>query len=668
MSWPGLVHGDVYEFQVRAENAGGRGPESNTVSVRSLGGLPAPPSGLTATPGNSKVVLSWTPSPTAGVYYWVYYRDTMNWGNFRRLDAPFSATTATLDLLTNGVTYEFKVAATNWAGDSATTPVVSARPLPPVPGAASLTAIAGNGEVGLGWNAVEHATYFWVEYRDITAGQGGFQRLPLHVSTWAHTVKPLTNGHEYEFRVISGNVAGESGPSNTVRARPLPPPPAAPSNLRAVAGNGQVSLTWNPSPSGPVYYWVYFRPQGHSSWYFFQYPASGTSFTATGLLNGFTYEFRVTAANLGGQSPPSNVVGARPFQPLPTAPSNLRVTAGDGQATLNWNPSPSGPVYYWVYFKPEGHNDWYYYQLPASGTSFTATGLLNGFHYSFRVTAANAAGQSPPTNEVTVRPMPPAPSAPTGFKAVAERDTSRIILSWNSQPTPGVQYSVEVRNHTFDGPWLPWTSTTATAIAFQNSLHGVVWSFRVVARNMSGSAGTFSVDEVANPWVYSNWAPSYGMNDINGANNAAWGIAVGAECAVSFRQKVCFGRSPGFNQPATVGDYAFTPLSKDDLNKRLKCEAVQNASLRYSHGPWAFENVGQNLLRHEQIHSMQEGGFPSFYNLFLPAYIAESVQSLISTGDPALDNAFEINANLYWGNYLGPYGGKDNCMYPSSWD
>ncbi|MEV6241002.1 fibronectin type III domain-containing protein [Lentzea sp. NPDC051838] len=660
MSWDGLRHGDVYEFYVRAENAGGLGPQSNTVSVTALGGLPEPPPSLTATPGNGRVVLNWPASPTPNVFYWVFHRNASKGEGFRKIEIPFSSTTATMEPLTNGDTYEFKVAATNSAGDSRHTAVVSARPLPPVPGAASLTAIAGNGEVGLGWNAVEHATYFWVEYRDITAGQAGFQRLPLPVTSWAHTVKPLANGHQYEFRVISGNVAGESGPSNAVRATPLPPPPAAPSNLRAVAGNGQVSLTWNPSPSGPVYYWVYFRPQGHSAWYYFQYPASGTSFTATGLLNGFNYEFRVTAANLGGQSPPSNVVSARPFLPLPAAPSNLRVTAGDRQASLTWNPSPSGPVYYWVYFRPEGHNDWYYYQLPASGTSFTATGLLNGFNYSFRVTAANAAGQSPPTNEVTVKPLPPLPTKPTGLTATADRDSSRIWLRWNPSQGTGITYSVEMRNYSHNGPWYPYEVVDDTDTVFDPESHSMVWEFRVVARNMAGGVPSDLVREANHPWL--NWgaAPSYGRNASNGANNAARYLFADLGCSASFQQMVCFHRSPGLRQPATVGDYAFYPYSKDRLNLRLRCEAFANASLRRSHGDEVVESQGQDLLRHEAIHSMQEGGYLMFAQ-FLAQYGFVSKLSEVATGNPWEANPFEIAAGLHRGNYYAPIGGVTDC-------
>jgi fibronectin type 3 domain-containing protein len=660
LSWEGLRDSHVYEFQVRAENAGGLGPASNTVSITSRGGLPAPPTNLTASPGNGRVVLNWTASPTGSVYYWVYYRDASIGEGFRKLDVPFGSPTATLEPLTNGHTYEFKVSATNSAGDSKTTPVVSARPLPPRPAAASLTAIAGNGEVGLGWNAVEHATYFWVEYRDTTAGQVGWQRLPLPVQAWAHTVKPLANGHRYEFRAISGNVAGESGASNVVAATPVPPPPAAPSNLRAVAGDKKVTLTWNASPSGPVYYWVYFRPQGHSQWYYFQYPASGTSFTATGLMNGFNYEFRVTAANLGGQSPPSNVVSAKPFQPLPSAPGGLSVTAGDGRASLSWGPS-SGADYYWVYFQPQGQTTWFYFPNPVHGTSFNATGLLNGYNYSFYVRGANEAGQGNASNTVTVKPLPPLPVAPAWISASAERDTAKVNIQWGASPTAGVLYSLEYRNASDNGAWYPMSTTNRTSDYLHQRPVGVKWEFRVSMSNMAGKVYSPVASAVSNVWMPDfqyNW-----QNIGNGSNAAAYLMVqkFGLECATSNRQRVCFGFSPTVTgQPITIGDYFFFPQNKERLNRLITCEAEQKIDVRGRFGAGTAENYSHQLLKHEAVHTWQTTFFSS-YGSFMSAYAIASAYSWKLTGNAWQANTFETQANLYWGGYLGPYGGTRDC-------
>nr|WP_170067949.1 fibronectin type III domain-containing protein [Lentzea guizhouensis] len=662
MSWPGLVHGHRYEFFVRAENAGGLGSQSGTVQVTALGGLPQPPSGLTATAGNAQVVLNWTASPTADVYYWVYYRNAFGTDGWRKLDLPFSATTATIGSLTNGQTYEFKIAATNWAGDSRATAVVSSRPLPPVPALAALTAIAGNNEVGLGWNAVEHATYFWVEYR--TAGSSaGWTRLDLPATTWATTVRPLANGTEYEFRVISGNVAGESAASNVVRARPVPPAPAAPGNLRAVAGTKQVALTWNASPTGSVYYWVYYRPAGHANWYYFTYPASGTSFTATGLLNGFAYEFRVTAANLGGQSPPSNVVSATPFQPLPSAPGNLVATAGDRTATLSWNAS-SGADHYWVYFKPEGHNDWYYFQNPVYGTNYVATNLLNGFNYSFMVRAANEGGQSAQSNVVTVKPLPPAPIAPSRVDAWAERTTARVFVSWPASPTPGAVYNVEYRNASEDGWWLPLTTTNGTTAEIWRRPAGVVWQIRVKVRNLAGEATSPLGQSASNIWLQD--VDSWGNNWSNGGNLLGSNVAdaMNTPCYEGRWQTICFGWGAN-GRPVTYGDYFFFPGGLDAFNRLTQCEAIERLRMRNQYGVVLSELHSHNLPQHERVHSWQSGTYDLFGNYVLD-YV-KAVNYSMENSPSKTDwewNAFEIQANLVWGHYRNPpYSGYGGCTY-----
>ena len=659
-SWEGLQDSHVYEFQVRGENAAGLGPASNTVQVTSHGGLPAPPTNLTASPGNGKVVLNWTASPTADVYYWVYYRDATTGERFKKLELPVNGTSFSVSPLTNGHTYEFKIAATNWAGDSRSTAVVNARPLPPVPAAASLTAIAGNGEVGLGWNAVDQATDFWVEYRDVTAGQGNFQRLPYPVQGWALTVKPLANGHRYEFRVFSANVAGQSGPSNVVAAMPVPPPPAAPSNLRATAGNGQVSLTWNASPTPPVYYWVYYRPQGQSEWYYFNYPASGTSFTATGLLNNFSYEFKVTAANLGGQSPASNVVSAKPFLPLPAAPTNLSVTAGDKQATLTWNMNnPAGAAWYWIYFQPQGQSGWYYYAQPAGKSPVTVFNLLNGFNYSFKVTAANASGQTIATNVFTVRPMPPFPVAPTLW-ANPEADSSVVDVAWSSSPTPDVKYTLEYRNLSAGEGWGRYRDVTGSRTAVINEYPvGVLWEIRVSVSNMAGTASSFSSIVASNTWT--GTFQHFWQNDYNKANSLALSVIAARRlpCSTGLRQVVCFGWGIG-TRPVTYGDYLFYPFSKNDLNNLTACEARQHQQLSATHDFYTVNQKGYNLLAHEGTHTVQMAGYGDF-GTYAKYYGAGAVASWALYQNDWQGNPFEINANLWWGHYYGPYDGSQRC-------
>ncbi len=95
----------------------------------------------------------------------------------------------------------------------------------------------------------------------------------------------------------------------------LPEPPQAP--VARQTGPGQVTLSWQPSPSdGGVLlghpataYKVYTSPDGFA--WGDGVVVNGTSYTLSGLPEGTTLFFRVTGLNAGGESFPTPVVGVR---------------------------------------------------------------------------------------------------------------------------------------------------------------------------------------------------------------------------------------------------------------------------------------------------------------------------------------------------------------------
>ena len=92
--------------------------------------------------------------------------------------------------------------------------------------------------------------------------------------------------------------------------------PSAPTNLTAVAGNKQVSLTWSASMSATSYN-VYTATTSGGPYTKVGF-TSTTTYTITGLKNGtpyyfpITYYFVVTAVNIAGESKHSNEVSATP--------------------------------------------------------------------------------------------------------------------------------------------------------------------------------------------------------------------------------------------------------------------------------------------------------------------------------------------------------------------
>jgi hypothetical protein len=188
--------------------------------------------------------------------------------------------------------------------------------------------------------------------------------------------------------------------------------PQAPNSLGAVAGNAQVFLLWA-APANTTSYNLYYSTTTGVT------PANGTkvtgittsSYTQTGLTNGTTYYFIVTAVNANGESAPSSQASATPNIPAvagagaPIAPSALSAAAGNSQVSVLWALSPGATSYNLYYSTATG-------VTPANGTrvagitsnTYTQLGLTNGTPYYFIVTAVNASGESAASVEASATP------------------------------------------------------------------------------------------------------------------------------------------------------------------------------------------------------------------------------------------------------------------------
>jgi GH35 family endo-1,4-beta-xylanase len=113
-------------------------------------------------------------------------------------------------------------------------------------------------------------------------------------------------------------------------------PPPAPTGLVATAGNAQVQLSWNAS-TGATGYNVK-RSTTSGGPYTTIATVTTTSFTNTGLTNGTTFFYVVSATNSNGESANSSQVSATPTAPnftLSANPSSLTVNLGaSGTSTI----------------------------------------------------------------------------------------------------------------------------------------------------------------------------------------------------------------------------------------------------------------------------------------------------------------------------------------------
>src|SRR5215469_412653 len=130
------------------------------------GSAPSAPTGLTASPGNAVVSLSWAASSGATGYY--VKRSTTS-GTEAQIASVTAATYADASV-TNGTTYYYVVSAYSTYGTSRNSNEVSAMPSAPPSGAPTgLIATASNAQVALAWNASTGAPSYNVK-RSPTSG------------------------------------------------------------------------------------------------------------------------------------------------------------------------------------------------------------------------------------------------------------------------------------------------------------------------------------------------------------------------------------------------------------------------------------------------------------------------------------------------------------------
>jgi subtilisin family serine protease/fibronectin type 3 domain-containing protein len=404
----GLLLGHTYDYRVSAVNSGGEGPQSTT--ARGTSRLAAPTNLTARATGDGRAQLAWT-GPGPDVWYWIYHRDASAGQGFQRATYPVAGTSHVMDNLVAGHVYEFKVSAAAGGGEGPASAVASMTSYGGTPGVPTLTANAGDGWAHLAWSAPEPNLFYWIYRRCVGCGENGFSKLPYPTDKTSFTDQGLANGFAYEYRVAAENIHGVGGLSNIVRVKPLPPLPNAPGNLTASAGNGRVTLSWS-SPGPNMWYYVYRRCvecgasfNNSNRWLV----TNGTTWTDTIALNGYTWEYKVTALNAAGEGPASRTVWAKPLPPPPPAPGGLRVQAtGESSVHLSWNSSGPG-VMYWIYVNKSPNSHFYRMPYPVSNT-YAALTFTTGHIYSFYVTAVNVNPQESPRSDIVmVRLSPPLP-------------------------------------------------------------------------------------------------------------------------------------------------------------------------------------------------------------------------------------------------------------------
>lgn len=204
----------------------GAGRWFQTSLTAAAAGIPGTPINIVAVGADSKVILRWSPAQKGQqVDSYTVHNNFASTGVTVPdvvIEAPGKSshppTVAVIAGLTNGVSYQFQVLATNAQGSSGfgasnvvTPPGLS---VPGVPGA--VQAIAGDAQAFVSWNPPANSSVVPITSYTVTALQGGVSTgITATVTAPARSavVSGLTNGKAYTFSVHATNGVGSGGES-----------------------------------------------------------------------------------------------------------------------------------------------------------------------------------------------------------------------------------------------------------------------------------------------------------------------------------------------------------------------------------------------------------------------------------------------------------------------
>ena len=412
----GVANGSTYWYEVSAVNAVGEGPLSGELSATPQAGVPGAPSLTAATGGNGSVSLQWSAPASDGgsaITNYKIYRGSSS-GTETLLTQVGNVTSFMDTGVANGSTYWYEVSAVNAAGEGPLSGELSATPQAGVPGAPSLTAATGgNGSVSLQWSApASDGGSTITNYKIYRGSSSGTETLLTQVGNVTSFMDTgVANGSTYWYEVSAVNAAGEGPLSGELSATPQAGVPGAPSLTAATGGNGSVSLQWSaPASDGgsTITNYKIYRGSSSGTETLLTQVGNVTSFMDTGVANGSTYWYEVSAVNAAGEGPLSGELSATPQAGVPGAPSLTAATGGNGSVSLQWSaPASDGGstiTNYKIYRGSSSGTETLLTQV-GNVTSFMDTGVANGSTYWYEVSAVNAAGEGPLSGELSATPQ-----------------------------------------------------------------------------------------------------------------------------------------------------------------------------------------------------------------------------------------------------------------------
>jgi len=311
---------------------------------------------------------------------------------------------------------------------------------------------------------------------------------PAATTTFSVQYTPTVGGAVTGTITIANNSVEASFSFNVKGNSTIP----APTGVTAIFQSpGSIVISWN-SVSVATSYKVYYGTSSSAITNLASSAVTGTSYTHTGLSNGTTYYYNITAQDDGTESSHSQTVS---MLTLPGIPGNLRSTVTTYNSnTIAWD-SVTGATSYKVYFAASSDGS-KTLAGTASGTSYNHSSLTANTTRYYFVTAVNSTGEGAYTDALTTRTLLAPLSAPNNVKATA-LSTSSIQVTWDAV-AEAIKYNVyrAVGSATQSKTLIETITTTSftnTGLAGQN-----YWYF-ITAWNEDNVESAYSTSTASTP-------------------------------------------------------------------------------------------------------------------------------------------------------------------------
>lgn len=387
--------------------------------------------------------------------------------------------------------------------------------------------------------------------------------------TWSLVIPSALNPGTYEVVVTvtdgATNSATDSTSSELVVTAPIP---AAPEGLVATAGDGEVTLTWDAVADAASYNIYYGTSSGVTTASGAELPGVSSGDAVTGLSNGMTYYFIVTAVSTGGESTASSEVSAMPVDlQAPTvsatpAGTSFTTSVDVSLACLDTGGSGCAAIHYTL----DG-------SAPTTGSSTYSDVIPIDTTNTLRFLAVDGAGnQSAVVSETYTLSLP---VAPTGVSATA--GNTEVSLTW-SAVTGATVYNLYYA--TSSGV----TAATGTKLADVNSgvdITGLVnettYYVIVTAENASGE-GPVSTEVSATPIAPDATPPAVSSGGLSPADGAT-GVARDSEITAAFDEDIYAN---------SVDETTFTLAGNSPVSGPVSFDAMTNVATLTPDGKMAL--------------------------------------------------------------------------------